>query len=353
MDEFATKASPESKKARITLKEEVIIIVDDFEEEEMAEVKDEAILRGEVNLELVEPNANDPVIFLLHICLLCDMELDCAPGDIVMKTHYISHYSPGSLLEMVGHDVGEKLRCPYSECHMGIGEEMLLQQLNLHLEVAHNKLRMLLEKDTSPGMAELLSIMYDFDTYKAMKLNQNFSEKELAQNEGKVENVASLNLPPMKANVEEEEVSEEHYVVQEDLTWTINPLYIDESLNDDDGNEEKNVPDSTWTLPCLEEHDERDPSWTPPLHIDDESDSDSDDDSDVEKNDPSWAPHIDDEKKNETIPSWAPRLNSKTSLNQNDEIVPLYSVEVQRLQPALSLEMCMPFMLACKICTLP
>ena len=156
----------------------------------MGEVKDEARLKGEVNgelvdvmvgssspqegksyldptVELVEPNS---VIFLLHICFLCDMELDCAPGDIVMKNHYISHYSPGSLLEMVGHDVGEKLRCPYSDCHMGIGEEMLLQQLNLHLEVAHSKLRMLLEKDNSPGMAEVLSIMYDFDNYKDTKL---------------------------------------------------------------------------------------------------------------------------------------------------------------------------------------
>ena len=108
------------------------------------------------------------------------MELDCAPGDIVMKNHYISHYSPGSFLELVAHDVGEKLRCPYSECHMGIGEEMLLQQLNLHLEVAHDKLRVLLEKDNSPGMVEVLSIMYDFDNYKAKKLNQNFNENAFA-----------------------------------------------------------------------------------------------------------------------------------------------------------------------------
>ena len=243
-----------------------------------------------------------------------------------MKTHYISHYSPGSLLEMVGHDVGEKLRCPYSECHMGIGEEMLLQQLNLHLEVTHNKLKMLLEKDTSPGMAEVLSIMYDFESYKAKKLKENFSEKELAQNE-EVKNVASLNLLPMKAKMEEVEMSEEHVVVLEDPTWAIQPLYVD-----DDGEEEENDPDpsSTWTVI---EHDEGDPSWTPPLHIDDESDSDSDDDSDVEKNDPSWAPHIDHKKKNETSLSWDPQLKSKTN-DQNNEIVPLYSVELQGLQPA-------------------
>ena len=178
MDEFATKASPESKKARITLKEEVIIIVDDFEKEEMAEVKDEAILRGEVNLELVEPNANDPVIFLLHICVFCDMELDCAPGDLVMKTHYISHYPPGSLLDLVSLDVGEKLRCPYFDCHTAGEGGMSLQQLNLHLEVEHNKLKTLMEEDDSPVMAEVLRIMYDFDNYKDTKVNINTSENE-------------------------------------------------------------------------------------------------------------------------------------------------------------------------------
>ena len=109
---------PDSKKARVTLEEEVIVIMDDLEEEEVADVKDEARLKREANGELVEPNTTDSVIFvrgegnddlveantsadslifLLHICFLCDMELDCAPGDIVMKNHYISHYSPGSM----------------------------------------------------------------------------------------------------------------------------------------------------------------------------------------------------------------------------------------------------------------
>ena len=151
-------ANSDFKRSKMTLaKEEVILILDDFElEEEGSDVKE------------------DPVILLLHICFLCDMELDCAPGDLVMKTHYISHFSPGSLLGMVGHDVGEKLRCPYAECH-NMGEEMLLQQLNLHLELAHNKLRMLLERerDTSPVMSEVLSIMYDFDNYRAMKYKKN------------------------------------------------------------------------------------------------------------------------------------------------------------------------------------
>ena len=153
-------------------------------------------------------------IFLLHICLLCKVELDCAPGDLVMKTHYISHFSPGSLLEMVGQDVGEKLRCPYSECHMG--EEMLLQQLNLHLEVVHNKLRLLLEKDTSPGMAEVLSIMYDFDGYK----EKNFSENELSPNE-EVKSEISLDPPPMKAKIKKTNVDEEYLEVKSDLSWTL------------------------------------------------------------------------------------------------------------------------------------
>ena len=42
---------------------------------------------------------------LLHICFLCDVELDCASDDIVMKTHFISYFSPGSLLEIISHDI--------------------------------------------------------------------------------------------------------------------------------------------------------------------------------------------------------------------------------------------------------
>ena len=172
-DDFPA-ANSDLKRSKMTLaEEEVVVILNDFElEEEGGEINEEARLEDGG---LVEPTiTDDPVIFLLHICFLCDMELDCAPGDLVMKTHYISHFSPGSLLGMVGHDVGEKLRCPYAECH-NMGEEMLLQQLNLHLELAHNKLRMLLERerDTSPVMSEVLSIMYDFDNYRAMKYKKN------------------------------------------------------------------------------------------------------------------------------------------------------------------------------------
>ena len=46
-------------------------------------------------------------------CPLCSLELNCAPGDRVMKGHIrTEHFTPGSLLEMVGLDLeeGQKLR---------------------------------------------------------------------------------------------------------------------------------------------------------------------------------------------------------------------------------------------------
>ena len=46
-------------------------------------------------------------------CPLCSMELNCSPGDRVMKRHIMDeHFTPGSLLEMVGLDLeeGQKLR---------------------------------------------------------------------------------------------------------------------------------------------------------------------------------------------------------------------------------------------------
>ena len=251
--------------------------MDDFElEEEGSDVKE------------------DPVILLLHICFLCDMELDCAPGDLVMKTHYISHFSPGSLLEMVGHDVREKLRCPFAECH-NVGEEMLLQQLNLHLELAHNKLRMLMERDTSPGMAEVLSIMYDFDNHKAKKHKKSFDENEFAEEE--VNSFSPLlDFPPMKVETEEVEglnEDEGHDEVQEEPSWT-QPLWIE-----DESDEERT-----------------DLTWTP--HVDDfndegKNDSGDCDEEEEEQNDPepSQAPNVYGfgvEKENETVSIWvAPR----------------------------------------------
>ena len=46
-------------------------------------------------------------------CPLCSLELNCAHGDRVMKGHIrTEHFTPGSLLEMVGLDLeeGQKLR---------------------------------------------------------------------------------------------------------------------------------------------------------------------------------------------------------------------------------------------------
>ena len=325
-DDFAP-ASPKFKKAKVTLEEEVIIIMDGLEVEE-EQVKDH-------DGDFVEPDATDSVILLLHICFLCGMELDCAPGDLVMKTHYISHFSPGSLLEMVGQDVGEKLRCPYSECH--IREEMLLQQLNLHLEVVHNKLRMLLEKDTSPGMAEVLSIMYDFDGYK----EKNFSENELSPNE-EVKSEISLDPPPMKAKIKKTNVDEEYLEVKCDPSLT-QPLDIDDEIGENEllSNEEVKSEKSLDLPPMkvgIEEaqpHDEQ--LEVNPLYVDEEEEE--------ERNDPPWAPHVDDlsdeendsgesdEEQNDPEPLQSPpdkvlpHNDRLPPSNQTDEVTPLYSVE--------------------------
>ena len=57
--------------------------------------------------ELVEENKT------IYTCPVCSEELNCAPGDRVMKRHIMDeHFTPGSLLEMVGLDLeeGQKLR---------------------------------------------------------------------------------------------------------------------------------------------------------------------------------------------------------------------------------------------------
>ena len=49
----------------------------------------------------------------IYTCPVCSEELNCAPGDQVMKRHIMDeHFTPGSLLEMVGLDLeeGQKLR---------------------------------------------------------------------------------------------------------------------------------------------------------------------------------------------------------------------------------------------------
>ena len=57
--------------------------------------------------ELLEENKTS------YTCPVCREELNCAPGDRVMKRHIMDeHFTPGSLLEMVGLDLeeGQKLR---------------------------------------------------------------------------------------------------------------------------------------------------------------------------------------------------------------------------------------------------
>ena len=61
----------------------------------------------EVAKELLEENKTS------YTCPVCNEELNCAPGDRVMKRHIMDeHFTPGSLLEMVGLDLeeGQKLR---------------------------------------------------------------------------------------------------------------------------------------------------------------------------------------------------------------------------------------------------
>ena len=56
-----------------------------------------------------------------HSCPICNLKLECAPGDMVMKRHYMEkHYTSGGLLEMVALDLGEgqRLRCPYPDCEV-------------------------------------------------------------------------------------------------------------------------------------------------------------------------------------------------------------------------------------------
>ena len=63
--------------------------------------------REELAKELLEENKTS------YTCPVCNEELNCAPGDRVMKRHIMDeHFTPGSLLEMVGLDLeeGQKLR---------------------------------------------------------------------------------------------------------------------------------------------------------------------------------------------------------------------------------------------------
>jgi len=107
-----------------------------------------------------------------HNCPICNLKLLCAPGDMVMKRHYMEkHYTSGGLLEMVALDLGEgeKLRCPYPDCEVG-NKPMKLLLLNIHLERNHNRLKRLVELDGRPGMDEVFQVMYDYEGFKKKKL---------------------------------------------------------------------------------------------------------------------------------------------------------------------------------------
>ena len=63
-----------------------------------------------------------------HNCPICNLKLLCAPGDMVMKRHYMEkHYTSGGLLEMVALDLeeGQKLRCPYPDCEVRLNKSLI------------------------------------------------------------------------------------------------------------------------------------------------------------------------------------------------------------------------------------
>ena len=64
-------------------------------------------------VEMVKQEVVDESMTASYSCPLCSLELNCQPGDRVMKRHIMDeHFTPGSLLEMVGLDLdeGQKLR---------------------------------------------------------------------------------------------------------------------------------------------------------------------------------------------------------------------------------------------------
>jgi len=107
-----------------------------------------------------------------YSCPICNLKLECEPGDMVMKRHYMEkHYTSGGLLEMVALDLeeGQKLRCPYPDCDVG-NKPMKLLLLNIHLERNHNRLKKLIELDGRPGMDDVFLVMYDYEGFEKKKL---------------------------------------------------------------------------------------------------------------------------------------------------------------------------------------
>ena len=75
---------------------------------EMGEKRSKVEEKVEMVKQEVEENLTEG-----YRCPLCSLELNCVPGDRVMKRHIMDeHFTPGSLLEMVGLDLeeGQKLR---------------------------------------------------------------------------------------------------------------------------------------------------------------------------------------------------------------------------------------------------
>ena len=65
-----------------------------------------------------------------YSCPICNLKLECEPGDMVMKRHYMEkHYTSGGLLEMVALDLeeGQKLRCPYPDCDVRPNKSLFIQ----------------------------------------------------------------------------------------------------------------------------------------------------------------------------------------------------------------------------------
>merc|ERR1712016_338430 len=70
-----------------------------------------------------------------HSCPICNLKLECAPGDMVMKRHYMEkHYTSGGLLEMVALDLeeGQKLRCPYPDCEVRLNKSLIYRMFFLN-----------------------------------------------------------------------------------------------------------------------------------------------------------------------------------------------------------------------------
>ena len=94
-------------------------------------------------------------------------------------------------------------RCPYADCKVG-DKPMKLLLLNVHLELNHNRLRKLVEKDTREGMEEVFQVMYDMEGYKKKK-----SLESLLQGKPKVAELRPIpDATKFELSEEEEDVDD-------------------------------------------------------------------------------------------------------------------------------------------------